>query len=313
MKNRKLKIHHFRDAGIFHRVAMPVLVCLWMCGECVPLRGQENRHANVLYGVAGTYATPPRNADGTVNMTKLLKELKDIHANTYHWLIRDNNDELDVLKQFLPRARRKHINVWVTIVPPSEQPPVLKAGYAEPYRLDFEKWAKELAGLSLTEPNLVAWSIDDFAHNLKTFTPQYMEKIIKASKEVNPEFLFVPCCYYAQVTDNFIRNYIRFCDGILFPYRAESEKANLQNPHLVEQEISRLREKTGIPVILDIYASAHSKLGASTAEYVEKVLHAGLATADGVLIYTHLDAVQNAAKHAVIKKGFRRYKPKNNH
>jgi hypothetical protein len=128
-----------------------------------------------------------------------------------------------------------------------------------------------------------------------------MEKVIRASKEVNPAFLFVPCCYYAQVTDPFVREYVRFFDGILFPYRAESEKANLQNPNLVISEIDKLREKIkkDIPIVLDIYATAHSRLGVSTPEYVETVLRLGATAADGILIYTHVDATQDAAKKAV--------------
>jgi hypothetical protein len=267
-----------------------------------------NEHSAIVYGALGTYATPPRAADKTVDLEKLIKELKDIRANTYHWLIRDNNDGLDVVEKFLPIARRENINVWVTIVPPSEQPPRTAngVGYAEPYRLDFEKWAEELARLSLAEKNLVAWSIDDFVHNLDFFTPEYMEKIIKASKDVNPGLLFIPCCYYRQTTEEFADKYVRFFDGILFPYRAESDGANLQNPHLVGVEIKELRKrlKVNIPIILDIYATAHSKLGASSADYVKVALDNGLKAADGVLIYTHQDPVKSAEKYNIIRIGF---------
>ena len=74
-------------------------------------------------------------------------------------------------------------------------------------------------------------------------------------------------------------------------------------------EISRLREKikTDIRIFLDIYATAHSRLGATTPEYVEVVLKEGLKTADGVLIYTHKDAINDTKKHEIIKKGFSSY------
>lgn len=290
-----------------------IIICAWliifsMSHSTLSAQNPVNQHSKIVYGTIGSYGTPPRTEDGKVDFKKLFKELKDIKANTYHWLIRDRNDGLDELKQFLPEARRKKIKVWVTIVPPSEQPPVTKSGYAEPYRLDFEKWAEELAKLSLTEKNLIVWSIDDYVHNLKFFTPEYMEKIIKASKDVNPDFLFIPCCYYKQTTDDFVKNYIGFFDGILFPYRAESEGGNLKNPDLVEKEIQELRVKikSNIPIILDIYATAHSRLGPTTPEYLEVALREGLKSADGVLLFTHA-ALNDAKKLEVVKKGFKGY------
>ncbi len=272
-----------------------------------------NEHSRIMYGTLGTYAAPPRTSGGKVDFGQLIKELKDIKANTYHWLVRDNNDGLDVVAKFLPIARRENINVWVTIVPPSEAPPASpKSGNAEPYRLDYVKWAKELAKLSLTEKNLIAWSIDDYVHNLDFFTPEYMEQIIKASKDVNPKFLFIPCCYYRQTTEEFADKYVRFFDGILFPYRAESEGgtwANLQNPNLVGAEIEELRKriKVNIPIILDIYATGHSRLGIAPVDYVEAILDQGLKAADGVLIFRNLDPKKDAEKYNVVRKGFRNH------
>src|SRR5205085_8283503 len=95
----------------------------------------------------------------------------------------------------------------------------------------FEKWASELAALSAREPALVAWSIDDFAYNVKTaFTPEHMGAIIAAQREKNPKFAFVPCVYYKQATPKFATAYRAFLDGILFPYRSESTTAGLTDP-----------------------------------------------------------------------------------
>jgi len=264
--------------------------------------------SNSVYGTIGTYGAPSRGNDGKADIKKLMDELKSIHCNTFHWLMCCHHpDDMDSLQQFLPLARRQKIKVWITLIPPSEE----KLGVSEPYGLDFDKWAEELAKLSLREKNLVAWSIDDYVHNLNYFTPQYMEKLIGIAKKVNPDFLFIPCCYYRQITDDFIRKYIDFIDGLLFPYRAESEGANLTNPNLVEAEIKRVREMIPkkIPIFLDIYATPHSRLGATTPEYIKTVLDTGLKTADGVLIYTHNDAIHDAEKHEIIKKGFKGYKP----
>ena len=260
------------------------------------------------YGMLGTYANPPRLENGRVNLDKLLSELKDLHADVYHWLIREKNREWDDLTQFLPLARKAGIKVWICVVPPSESKPADKFPPGS-IGLDYVRWAAEIATLSLTEPNLVAWSIDDFVHNLKFYTPEYVKKMMDAAHAINPKLGFLPCCYYKQTTPAFIKDYSPFLDGILFPYRAESVKANLQDATKVESEIAQLRKMfnhPGFPIYLDIYASAHSKLGASTPEYVKDVLTSGIKCADGVFIYRHQDPVLNADKYQIIKKEFKR-------
>ena len=261
-----------------------------------------------IRGALGTYGNPPRLENGRVAMHRLLSELKDIHANTYHWLIYKNAFDWDDLKIFLPLARRANIKVWVTIVPPTESKPIAKDS-SEPFCMDYERWATEFATLSLAEPNLVAWSIDDFVHNLKFYTPEYVIKLTGITNGINPKLSFVPCCYFSQVTPLFVKNYGHLLDGILFPYRAESTGKNLQDATQVENEVAKLREmfnNPDFPIFLDIYASAHSSLGASTPEYLKDVLTAGRKSADGVLIYCHQDPVKASGKYQIIKEGFRR-------
>ncbi len=263
-----------------------------------------------MNGTLGTYGSPPRLENGRVDLYRLISELKDIHANTYHWLIYENLNDWDDLKKFLPLARKAKIKVWACLVPPTESKPIAKYS-SEPFCLDYQRWATELATLSLVEPNLIVWSIDDFVHNLKFYTPEYVEKLVRTARAINPKLAFIPCCYFTQSTPLFAKNYGHLLDGILFPYRAESVKANLQDATQVENEIAIMREIFGIPhfpVILDIYASPHSRLGASTPEYVKEVLIAGLKSADGVLIFRHQDPVKSPAKYQIIKEGFKHKK-----
>lgn len=259
-----------------------------------------------LEGILGTYANPPRLKNERVDRQKLLKELEDIQANTYNWLVWTKTTDWDDLKLFLPQAQKKNIRVWVTLVPPSESKPIAKYS-SEPYGLDYERWAREIALLSLKYPNLVAWSIDDFAHNLKFYTPDYLGKVLANAADVNPALAFIPCVYYKQITPSFVEAYKSFFHGILFPYRAESHTANLTDHQYVEEEIARVRELFGgeHPVFLDIYATAHSRLGDSTPDYVQKVLEAGRKSADGVLIYCHQDPEKSAEKYQVLKMGFK--------
>jgi hypothetical protein len=56
--------------------------------------------------------------------------------------------------------------------------------------------------------------------------------------------------------------------------------------------------------VLDIYASAHSRLGATTTDYVEKAMIGGYRAADGVMIYRHQDPLKDHEKYEVIKAQF---------
>lgn len=288
-----------------------IFCCVLLAVACSGSRVNRQHAAagktQLLKNTYGTYGAPPRLASGRVNTEQLLAELKELNVTTYHWLIWQNENDWDDLQLFLPLAQKQQIKVWVTVVPPTESKPIAKMS-SEPYQMDYLRWAQELARLSLKAPNLTAWSIDDFAHNLKKFTPSYTDSCLKAARAINPRLSFVPCVYYRQITPQFAENYGPLLDGLLFPYRAESAGANLKDPSMVESEIAAIRKlfKPGMPVFVDIYATAHSRLGASTPEYVKQVLEYSKLYADGVLIYCHQDPVKSAEKYNIIKEGFNR-------
>jgi hypothetical protein len=236
----------------------------------------------------GTYGGELRTADGHMDEDRLLAELGELHANTYNWLISRAGTDWDDLHKFLPLAKAKSIRVWVTLLPPSESSPKTKLN-SEPFRQDYERWAGELADLSARKPALVAWSIDDFAYNLKTFTPALMQKLVAIQHAKNPRFAFVPCVYYKQATSTFAGEYKEFLDGILFPYRSESTTAGFTDTASVIPEVKTLKQRFGsdFPIVVDIYATRHSRLGSSTPEYVEQVMKLAQPVADGVHIYRH--------------------------
>jgi len=274
------------------------LVCCCFRAQASPLRG-----------CLGTIELPPRLPNGRVDLDRLLSELGELRANCYGYLIARHTNDWDDLKTFLPRARKRRINVWVELLPPSESPPHGN-DYSEPFRLDFDRWAEALAKLSLTETNLVAWNIDDFFHNENFFTPEMVKRYTEMAHKINPRLLSVPCWYYRQVTPATVAKYQGLFDGVLFPYRAESQPTmNFTNASLVEFEVQNIRRTVGsnIPVILDVYASRHSTIGTSTPEYVREVVKRGLHCCDGVMIYQHQDPVKNAAKYQVIKTEFRNW------
>jgi hypothetical protein len=269
----------------------------------------RTERAKVLMGTRATYCNAPRKADGRVDVDKLIEELVEVGANTYSFCIHAQATDWDDFKLLLPRAREKGIRVWGSIVPPSESPPRTKS-YAEPFRLDYNRWAIEFANLSLRETNLVAWSIDDFTHNLKVYTAAYVTNMLASQRKINPRLAFVPCCYIPAITPQFVTNYCSQIDGILFPYRHESAGANLKDATLVESELNKIKEAVGpwVPVILDIYASPHSKLGATTPDYVEQSMIAGRRAANGVMIYRHQDPKANADKFEIIKRLFNQWR-----
>lgn len=307
------KVMVVRPFGAAARMAWPmrcflsIVVCLW--GTTVGMiqtAGAQTDRARAVRGCRGTYAAPPRTGkEQRVDIERLIAELLDLRANTYHWLIHARPTDWDDLKLFLPRAREKGIRAWVTIVPPSEQPP-RNAAYAEPFRLDFERWAVEIAKLSIAEPNLVAWSLDDFTHNLQVLTPERMRGIVNGAREINPRLAFVPCSYFPRINAKLIADYRDSIDGILFPYRAESSKINLTDPSHVASEVEKIRAVAGpsLPVIVDVYATRHSTLGGSTPEYVRNVLTSALQSADGVMVYCHQDPKTQSEKYSVIKELF---------
>ena len=265
--------------------------------------------ANVLRGVRGTYSQPPRLTNGHVNIPLLIDQLLDIHANTYSFAIRSGPDDWGDLQLFLPEARKHGILVWGSVVPPSESPPKSK-GYAEPFRLDYDRWAVEFAKLSLRETNLVAWSIDDFTHNLNTaYTPEHVKRMLDAAHAINPRLAFVPCCYFTAITPKFVNDYEGLLDGFLFPYRHESGGANLKDADLTSPELKKIKALTGpnFPVVIDVYATAHSRLGASTPEYVRQVMIAGKNSADGVMVYCHQNPDLYPEKYRIVKELFMKW------
>jgi len=258
-----------------------------------------------LSGVFGTYDAEPRKADGRVDVDRLVNELVTIKANTYNFLVWRATNDWDDFKLFLPKARKKHIKVWVTIVPPSESPPHTR-NYSEPFRLDYQRWATEIATLSLKEPNLVAWSLDDFSYSSETFTLEYITQMVGRARAINPHLAFVPCLYYGHVTIKLGEQYRSLVDGILFPYRHEAGKRNLSEWDTLPVEIARIKERFGgaLPVFVDVYATKHSQLNDASPEYVEQVMSLARQHSDGVLIYCHQYEATSPEKYRVIKRLF---------
>jgi len=263
--------------------------------------------AETLRGTFGTYDNEPRLPNQHVDVQRLIAELVDQRANTYNWLVWHNPNDWADLKAFLPLARRHHIQVWISLVPPSEAPPLYGTLSSEPFRLDYECWAEEIGKLSRKEPALVAWSIDDFSSNLGFFTPAKLGTILERLHHENPKTAFVPCWYYPPAVPAKVEKYRDLLDGVLFPFLSESTHMNLNDPAQVEFEVNKLKAVFGpsVPIVVDVYATPYSTLpNSSPPPYVEETMKRAHQFADGVLMYCHQHKDDSPVKYELIKRLF---------
>jgi hypothetical protein len=101
-----------------------------------------------------------------------------------------------------------------------------KKRYSEPYRLDFVRWAEEVARLSLKYPNVVGYMIDDFYVNAQPdrFSPRYVKQFVDAGRRVNPKIRFYPQLYFQQPWGPFVERFGALVDGVIVAYpRSGSE------------------------------------------------------------------------------------------
>jgi len=164
------------------------------------------------------YNSEPRFPDGRVDADALLARLKELHITTYYWLVWHAATDWDDLKLFLPKAARADLQVWVYLVPPTESPPLYGKLYSEPFRLDYGRWAEEIARLSLQHTNLTGWVIDDFYANHEFFTPDVVRDLQKRAKGINPRLPFLPLMYYGEIRRGFVDDYRAVIDGVVVAY-----------------------------------------------------------------------------------------------
>ncbi len=165
-----------------------------------------------------------RLSNGRVDTDAMVTRLKQLGVTTYYWLIWRSAADWDDLQIFLPKASAAGIDVWVYLVPPSESPPKYGSQYSEPFRLDYRRWAEEIARLSLRHRNLKAWVIDDFYENHKFFSPTYLRELRAKYKRINPHLAFLPLMYFAEMQPKFVEDYRDVIDGVVVAYLQDREE-----------------------------------------------------------------------------------------
>ncbi|MCX5769046.1 MAG: hypothetical protein NTZ09_02050, partial [Candidatus Hydrogenedentes bacterium] len=196
-------------------------ICLLAYGWLAGASGAAEMRLPEDLGEAA-YAALLRGADGRVDADAMVARLKDLGASTYYWLVWQSTDWED-LKSFLPKAAEAGIEVWPYLVPPSESPPNTTS-YSEPFRLDYQRWAEEIAGLSLEFPNLAAWVIDDFYANKALYTPGYLRDMQARAHRVNPKLAFLPLMYFNEIDREFVEAYREVIDGVVVAYPQDRDE-----------------------------------------------------------------------------------------
>ena len=184
---------------------------------------------DVAHQRLAAYDAELRLGNGRVDIDGTLARLRQLGATTYYWFIGAAATDWDDLQLFLPKAADAGIEVWAYILPPQESPPSqVGSTFSEPYRLDFPRWAQEIARLSLRHPNLTAWVIDDFYLDHAFFTPAYVRSLQSKAKAINPHLAFVPIMYPTEVLRKNVEPYRDTLDGVIVAYlldRADIERA----------------------------------------------------------------------------------------
>jgi hypothetical protein len=180
--------------------------------------------ASPVCDVLADYDAELRRPDGRVDVDAMAARLKELGVTSYYWLIWHAATDWDDLKLFLPKAAQAGIAVTVYLVPPTESPPQYGSLYSEPFRLDYPRWAEEIARLSLQHPNLTSWVIDDFYANHAFFTPAYIREMQARAKKINPRLTFLPLMYYGEITHQFVEDYREVIDGVVVAYPQDREE-----------------------------------------------------------------------------------------
>ncbi len=174
------------------------------------------------------YAGMRYGAKGEPNIREMISKLKDLGVNCYAYLI-DNHSEEDIaaLPHFCDLASRAGLEVWVVLVPPTEEPR-LPHGRQDgirypPYGLNYVEWAREISTISKSHSNLTLLMIDDFLYNLDCFTPKYMARIHNVLKQANRRLLLGLTIYADQLAGlKKIDSYKPYIDAVEWGYQHNS-------------------------------------------------------------------------------------------
>ena len=194
----------------------------WMLWGLIPFSGPADAYARGDFldkpGLLADYNAEIRSENGRLDVERMIARLTQLRLDTYFYLIWHRKTDWEDLKLFLPAAREAGIDVWAYLVPPSESPPLYGTRYSEPFRLDYVRWAEEIARLGRVHPNLKAFVIDDFMANAGFYTPAYVQAMTDRARLFNAGMRFLPLMYYHEIDHEFVKDYGPLIDGVVAAY-----------------------------------------------------------------------------------------------
>jgi len=218
-----------------------------------------------------------------------ITRLKELHVNTYFYMLSRMVAWEDFNLEFLPAAAAAGIDVVVYVLPPSETKPEYL-----PFGHDYVRLAEEIARLSLKYSNLRGMAVDDFGDNAsfgppaergatakpKLFTPEYVARVRAAARRLNPAFRFYPLLYWSQIqAPALIEAFAPAIDGVIFAYRDEPA-CNTSRADSLREQLSYAEDllaARGKSLILMAYCWELVSVQVSpTPDYVSQVLSLGL-------------------------------------
>ncbi len=224
-------------------------------------------------GTLATYAGEVVGADGRIDSAVTINRAKALNANTYAYLVWKANEWTDFVDEFMPAAQAAGIKVWVYLTPPSE-------GSPPPYGSDYVSWAREIAKVRATYPNLTAWAIDDFNANVGKFTPAYLQQLRDAANAITPGLDLYATTYWSALKNaSFADTYGPKLDGFIFPFRDEPYNNTMWTATVSSQLTTVVANaaRTGDKVFLMPYASKlSSAVAPPDVNYVKAVTQVGL-------------------------------------
>ncbi len=261
--------------------------------ENLRIKEERRKSGNPFYrGIVSLYVQVRR--DGRTDIEATIERTKDLGANCFTYLIY-GKDDFDLFPEFCAKAGSEGIEVWAYLVPPSEAPigrdrPPEERKYP-PFDLDYIRWTKELAEISLKYPNFTLWMIDDFYYNLWLFTPEYTGKVYKTMKTINPKLNFGICIYFEQIMRFISKGYLPYFDAILWGY----QHAYSFYPYCgltaitLPLEINHFYKTCPSKIVIPgIYFSPHSSWpkGRPTKEYLKEATEIAYEQAGIVWVFT---------------------------
>lgn len=195
------------------------LICLItaVCAGLVPATAE----AVPTPGVRASYANPIR-INGRVDAKATVERLQAMNANTYAFLVYNENDWND-FEPFLREAQAVGLTTWAYLVPPTECPGVDNTCSTYlPYRKNYVGWAQAIGALASKYPVLKAWAMDDFGRNRDFFTPAYTGQM-RAAAGID----FYPVVYANELGESFMNSYAATMDSLILPFRDDPYRNTL--------------------------------------------------------------------------------------